>query len=74
MEAFGRVDVLFNNAGLVIESRSILDTTEDDWTQVSIHLSDIFIKSFILFLLRFDSFNFCKRVASLMLCILVLIL
>lgn len=45
VQTFGRVDVLFNNAG-IIRRASILDTTEEDWDRVmAVNVKSIFLMS-----------------------------
>lgn len=40
---FGRIDVLFNNAGVVIADKSILDTTEEDWEKtMNLNVTGVF--------------------------------
>jgi NAD(P)-dependent dehydrogenase (short-subunit alcohol dehydrogenase family) len=34
LDAFGRIDILFNNAGLVLLDRTAEQTSEDEWDQV----------------------------------------
>ena len=44
-KTFGRIDILFNNAG-IIRRASILDTTEEDWDRVmSVNVKSIFLMS-----------------------------
>lgn len=45
IRAFGRLDILFNNAG-IIRRASILDTTEEEWNRVlAVNLTSIFLMS-----------------------------
>jgi len=40
IEAFGRLDILFNNAGTIYPGRTVVDTTEEEWD----HTMDINVK------------------------------
>ena len=31
VEAFGRLDILFNNAGLIYRDKTVLETSEEEW-------------------------------------------
>jgi NAD(P)-dependent dehydrogenase (short-subunit alcohol dehydrogenase family) len=43
VEAFGRLDILFNNAG-IIRRATVVDTTEEEWDQVmAVNLKSIFL-------------------------------
>jgi NAD(P)-dependent dehydrogenase (short-subunit alcohol dehydrogenase family) len=45
IEEFGRVDILFNNAG-IIRRASVLDTTEEEWDRVmAVNVKSIFLMS-----------------------------
>jgi len=45
MEEFGRIDILFNNAGMIIR-KDILELTEEDWDRVlDVNLKSIFLLS-----------------------------
>jgi NAD(P)-dependent dehydrogenase (short-subunit alcohol dehydrogenase family) len=45
VEAFGRLDILFNNAG-IIRRASIVETTEEEWDRVmAVNLKSIFLMS-----------------------------
>jgi NAD(P)-dependent dehydrogenase (short-subunit alcohol dehydrogenase family) len=42
-EAWGRIDVLVNNAGIVGESKPLVDVSDDEWARIlSINLSGVF--------------------------------
>jgi len=45
VQTFGRLDVLFNNAG-IIRRASVLDTTEEEWDRVmAVNVKSIFLMS-----------------------------
>lgn len=45
-DRFGRLDVLFNNAGIIFRDRSALDTTDDHWIQtMAVNATGTFLMS-----------------------------
>lgn len=46
IEAFGRIDILFNNAGLLLRERTLLETTETEWDAImSVNVKGVFLMS-----------------------------
>jgi len=45
-EAFGRLDILFNNAGIIYVARTVVDTTEEEWDRtIDTNLKGIYLMS-----------------------------
>ena len=46
VETFGRIDVLFNNAGVIYVDKSVVDTTEEMWREtIDVNLTGTFLMS-----------------------------
>jgi NAD(P)-dependent dehydrogenase (short-subunit alcohol dehydrogenase family) len=46
IEAFGRLDILFNNAGIIYPDRTVLDTTEEEWDNtMAVNVRGIYLMS-----------------------------
>lgn len=46
IESFGRLDILFNSAGLLLRERSVLETTEAEWDAImAVNVKGVFLMS-----------------------------